>query len=164
MRKQVSTHLPLARQQQIITKQMPDELLVYDLERNRAHSLNESAAAIWKLCDGRTIPADISKKLEKQTGQKLPADFVWLALDQLSRDHLLAKRIELPRNLPLLGKMSRRDAVKRIGLGAAIALPVIYSITAPTPGQAATCRPSGAACVTSADCCSGFCRGNNTCR
>lgn len=164
MRKQVSSHLPLARQQQIIIKQLPDELLVYDLERNRAHSLNESAAAIWKLCDGHTSPGQITKQLEKQTGRKLQEDFVWLALDELSRDHLLVERIEVPANLPLLGKMSRREAVRRIGIGAAIALPVIYSITAPTPAQAATCRTSGSACTTSAQCCSGFCRGNNTCR
>ncbi len=164
MRKQVHLPLPLARQQQIIVKQLPDELLVYDLERNRAHSLNESAAAIWKLCDGRTSPTEITKQLGNQTGQKLQEEFVWLALDQLSRDHLLVEQIAVPKNLPLLGKMSRREAVRRIGIGAAIALPVIYSITAPTPAQAATCIPSNGSCATSSQCCSGFCRGNGTCR
>jgi hypothetical protein len=38
-------------------------------------------------------------------------------------------------------------------LGAAIALPIVISITAPTPAQAATCRPSNSPCSTPSQCC-----------
>jgi hypothetical protein len=153
--------LPLARQRQLIIKELQEELLVYDLERDKAHCLNKSAAAIWRLCDGVTSPAQIAAQLHQQSGSQIDEAFVWLALDQLDRDHLLNERIEWPQSIP---RISRREAVKRIGLGAAIALPVVISITAPTPAQAATCRASGQPCTTSVQCCSGFCRGNGTCR
>jgi Coenzyme PQQ synthesis protein D (PqqD) len=152
--------LPLARRQQLIIKKLNDEVLVYDLERDKAHCLNESAASIWNLCDGHTSAAQIASKLTCQTGQSIDEELVWLALDQLDRDHLLADRIDWPTSVP---RISRREAVRRIGLGAAIALPIVVSITAPTPAQAATCRPRGQPCTTDAECCSGKCRGNNTC-
>lgn len=155
MSKPVSSPLPLARRRQIIVKQLPDELLIYDLDSNRAHSLNESAAAIWNLCDGRTSVTEIAKQC------RVKQDLVWMALDQFNRDQLLEEKVSPP---PVASGLTRREAVRRIGLGAAIAIPVVVSITAPTPAQAATCRPSGSACTTSAQCCSGFCRGNNTCR
>lgn len=156
-----SVRLPLARNRQIIRKQLAEELLVYDLQRNTAHSLNKLAATIWNLCDGSTTPEQIGRKLEEQTGQHVSDDLVWLALDQLDRDHLLAERLDWPEGVR---RISRREAVRRIGLGAAIALPIIVSITAPTPAQAATCRAPGQPCSTSAQCCSGFCKGTGTCR
>src|SRR5258706_16045959 len=56
------------------------------------------------------------------------------------------------RGLPL----SRREAIRRIGLGAAIALPVIVTITAPTPAQAGTCKHNNVSCSTGSEGCSGF--------
>lgn len=155
------SRLPRARKQKIIRKQLAEELLVYDLQRDTAHSLNQSAAAIWNLCDGRTTPEQIGRKLEEQTGQPVSDDFVWLALDQLDRDHLLAEHLERPQGIR---RISRREAVRRIALGAAIALPIVVSITAPTPAQAATCRAPGQPCSTSAQCCSGFCKSTGSCR
>jgi hypothetical protein len=151
---------PLARSVQIIVKQLPDELLVYDLERSKAHCLNQSAAAIWKLCDGRSSPEQITKKLQRQTGQPVSEEFVWHALAQLDRDHLLAERLTFPEGV---SRISRREAVRRIALGAAIALPLVVSLTSPTPAQAATCRARGQACSTSVQCCSNFCRSTGVC-
>jgi Coenzyme PQQ synthesis protein D (PqqD) len=152
--------LPLARKDQLIIKNLHDEVLVYDLKRNKAHCLNQPAAAIWHLCDGRNSPSEIATKLGQQTERKVDEDFVWLALDQLDRDYLLTQRLAWSSTE---SRVSRREAIRRIGLGAAIVLPIVASITAPTPAQAATCLARNQPCTTSAQCCSGICRGNNLC-
>jgi len=33
-------------------KQADGEVLIYDLERNKAHCLNNTAARVWQYCDG----------------------------------------------------------------------------------------------------------------
>ncbi len=48
---------PLRRARGIECHQLDDELMVTDLPADRAHFLNPSMAAVWKLCDG-TRPAD----------------------------------------------------------------------------------------------------------
>jgi Coenzyme PQQ synthesis protein D (PqqD) len=159
MSKKERTIFPLARKQRLILKELPDELLVYDLDRNTAHCLNETAAAIWNLCDGRSTATEIAAKLAKQTGQPVDEDLVWLALDQLDRDQLLADKLLLPAQM---ARISRRAAVKRIG-AAALAVPLVYSITAPTAAQTGTCLPRDAPCTADAQCCSGNCRGNGLC-
>jgi hypothetical protein len=81
---------------------------------------------------------------------------VWLALEQLWRDHLLEQRMKWPAAIPHL---SRRE-VMRLGLGAAIAVPLIVSISAPLPAQAGTCKAKNANCSTGAECCSKACVAN----
>ena len=159
MNKKARTIFPLARKQRLILKELPDELLVYDLDRNTAHCLNETARAIWNLCDGHSTATEIASKLAKQTGGPVAEDLVWLALDQLDRDQLLADKLVLPAQV---ARISRRTAVKRIG-SAALALPLVYSITAPTAAQTGSCLPRGAPCTMDSECCSGNCRGNGLC-
>lgn len=154
-----SKKLPLARRERLIVKKLKDEVLIYDLDRDKAHCLNRSAAAIWQWCDGRTSPAQIASKLQKETGQAIDQRFVWLVLEQLGRDSLLELRLEWPATIP---RISRREAVRRIGLSAV--LPIVVSITAPMPAQAASCKASGDICANSAECCGGFCLGNHHCR
>ncbi len=145
---------PKARREQIIVRELPEEVLVYDLARDKAHCLNHSAAAIWKKCDGQTTPAGIAKALAKELGSPLDERVVWLALEQLGRDHLLEEKMAWPASVPHL---SRREAMRRIGLGAAIALPIIITITAPTPAQAGTCGARCTTCATGVECCSSVC-------
>ena len=149
--------LPLARSEEIITKRIDGELLVYNRLRDEAHCLNETAASIWKCCDGRTTANEIAGLLSKETGSTIDEKVIWLGLDELRRKHLLTENHYQPsvatRNLTL----SRREAIRRISLGAAIALPAIVTITAPTPAQAGTCKHNGVTCSTGADCCSGTC-------
>jgi hypothetical protein len=182
--------LPKARSEGIITKELDGEVLVYDAARDRAHCLNETAAAIWKLCDGQTTASEIAQRMtgdgRPETGEEQRAkregqspgragerftgppssvsrrslDLVWLALDQLRRARLLeeakdenGKTFWLPA-ISGIASMSRREAVRRIGLGAAVALPLVISMTAPTPVEAAvscgmTCHP----CNSPIDCC-----------
>lgn len=166
--------LPAARRESIICKEVEGELLVYDLTRDKAHCLNESAAAIWKRCDGRTSVKEIAASLAKEVGTTVDERVVWLALADLRRTHLLEEPQLLQPNhsdnskakpqktsawpQAMLG-MSRREAVKRIGLGAAIALPVVISITAPTAAQAGSCSAATASCGSPMECCSKRCTG-----
>jgi Coenzyme PQQ synthesis protein D (PqqD) len=147
---------PLARTQGIVEQALPDEVLVYDLERHRAHCLNQTAALVWKCCDGRTSVAEMAHTLKREMNAQVPEDVVWLALQQLGKVHLLAEPIHKPGGHD---RLSRREVMRRLGLGAALALPLVTSIVAPTAAEAASCLGSGSACTTSAQCCSGSCAG-----
>jgi hypothetical protein len=172
MKTQALEFLPKARSEALITKEVDGELLVYDRVRDKAHCLNEPAAAIWQLCDGRTTAADIAHRLSSvPTGSSgaalhstIDEGLVWFALAELRRSHLLEEPVNQTRNQnqrrqPLLGipSMSRREAVRRIGLGATVALPIVVSIIAPTPAQAGTCKHTNVTCSANAECCSGTC-------
>ena len=151
---------PRARKDDLIVKEMPDEVLVYDLVRDKAHCLNHTAALVWNYCDGRTNAEAMTGRLEREL--KVPVDegVVWLALNQLSKNHLLEENIVPP---TLMAGINRRQMIRAMGVAAAVAVPVVTSIVAPTPAQAATCGPSGAPCTTSAECCSGTCLPSNLC-
>ncbi len=100
MQADVKQDLPRRRKQGLIIKELPDEVLVYDQDRDLAHCLNRSAAAIWQACDGHTAPGDIASSLAKQTGVSIGEEVVWLALESLGRDHLLEERVEWPAAIP----------------------------------------------------------------
>ena len=163
---------PIARTEGLIVEELDDEVLVYDMDRDRAHCLNSTAARVWKLCDGRKNATDIARELHrtiqkpdaKNNSRRVNApslqaaeELVWLALDQLSRDRLLEKETFAASRVSLI---SRREAIRRVGIGAAIAIPVVASITAPTAVQAGSCGHTNSNCSTGADCCSGICNSN----
>ena len=152
MRDETAQVLPLARTDQLVVQVLPDEVLVYDLGRHEAHCLNKASAAVWKLCDGKTTVAEMSRRLGRELAAPVDYDFVWLALSQLRRFHLLE---EGGGSLGAL-QVSRRDLVRKY-LPAALALPLILSVPAPTPAQAASkCGSSGDPCRSNDDCCPGF--------
>jgi hypothetical protein len=123
---------PMARKNGLVVQEVPDEVLVYDLESNKAHCLNHSAAMIWKSCDGKNSVSEIAKLVERQAGGKVTEDFVWLAIDQLSENNLLESRVAAN-----FEGSSRREAIKKIGLASVIAIPVIASLVAPQSALAA---------------------------
>ncbi|CAN5708947.1 hypothetical protein BH20ACI3_BH20ACI3_03420 [soil metagenome] len=93
--KQEHQHVvPRARKAGLVVKGLNDEFLVYDLKRDKAHSLNQSAAFVWKKCNGRRTVAEVAQALGKEF--EVPADeqTVWLALEQLSKFYLLEEKIE----------------------------------------------------------------------
>jgi hypothetical protein len=134
-----------------LSREFGDEVLVYDLQRDMGHCLNSTAAAAWKLCDGNNSPSQIAKTLSRQLSAPMHESVVRLALDQLAVAHLLVEPVVPAKRL------SRRVAIRRIGMAAAIALPLVTSIVAPTPAHAASCFPDGQACTSAAQCCSGRC-------
>lgn len=129
-----------ARSEGLVTRELENETLIYDLSRNRAHCLNETAALVWKHCDGATTVPQMTEFLGKELKVSVDEKLVWLTLDKLGKAHLLEERITVPAEA---GRMSRREAVRRLGLGAALAVPVVMSIVAPTAASAATCVANG---------------------
>jgi len=152
MKARVGRVLPRGRREQLVIQELPDEVLVYDLERHKAHCLNETSALIWKHCDGKTTVDEIARLLERELATSVDDDVVWLALDQLRRFHLL----EEGSGVHVEMKVSRRDLVRKY-LPAALVLPVILSIAAPTAVQAASrCADNGQPCDADHPCCPGF--------
>lgn len=135
--------LPIARKDGLVVQETPESVLVYDLNTNKAHCLNETAAFIWKECDGRTSVADMTALFEDQTGKNVDENLIWLAIDQLSDKNLLMEPV-----VSKLAGQNRREVIKKIGLGAVIALPIVASLTAPTSVLAA----ASCTCVTPIDC------------
>ena len=117
---------PMARQNGLVVQEMPDEVLVYDLDTNKAHCLNQSAAFVWKSCDGNNSIMDIVKQFESNGSGKVTEDFVWLAIDQLNENGLLESKAA-----PKFPGQSRRQVLKTIGLASMVAIPVIASLVAP---------------------------------
>lgn len=152
--------VPRARKEGILVQELADELLVYDLVRHKAHCLNETAALVWKRCDGKTSVKQMTRILETATEFPVDEAVIWMAFDQLAKAHLLQGQT---RKWPGASGISRREVIRRIGTAAAVALPLVSSIAAPGAIQAATCRASGAACTTNPQCCSLLCQGGGTC-
>lgn len=154
------TNFPRARTEKLLIQELADETLVFDLERNRAHCLNRSAASIWKHCDGKTSIREISKAVSQALDAKIDERAVWFAISQFNKDHLLDHRLPVPP--AMFAGMNRRQMIRALGVAAAVAVPLVTSVVAPSAVQAASCLPSGAACTGSAECCSGLCN-NSIC-
>lgn len=161
MKEKAGRAVPDARKEGLVIQELADEVLVYDLQRHKAHCLNHTAAWIWKHCDGRATVVEMARVLQAESKAPVNEGIIWLALEQLERDHLLSGRIPRPSATP---RLSRRELVRQLGLVAAITLPLVTSIVAPTASQAASCFPAGAACTKSTECCSGNCFGGKVCK
>jgi hypothetical protein len=146
---------PQARTKGIVVEHLADEVLVYDLERDRAHCLNTTAARVWELCDGRRSVTQIASAVEPKAESGAGEEMVWLAVEQLTRAGLMEEKIKRPTHKG----MRRREVIKRIAVAAAIGVPVVTSIVAPTASHAANCRPAGQPCTAAVQCCSGLCNG-----
>jgi hypothetical protein len=108
-------------------EELGDELLVYDLNTDEAHSLDPSAAAIWRACDANSTAPGIAAR----TGQSETA--VRTTLERLAELDLLAAG-------SFAADTHSRRAVLRRGLlaGAAgvAAVPLIRSIVTPPAAHA----------------------------
>lgn len=131
-----NSQIPVARKNGLVIQEAGDEVLVYDVERDQAHCLNKTAAFVWRSCDGTRDVSAIADALGREFSQKVDEDLVWLAIDQLSNERLLEREIRLA------GGVSRRDAIRKIGLAAAVALPVVAMLSFPRTSLAVTCASS----------------------
>ena len=146
--------LPRALRDNLVIRELDDETLVYDTERDEAHCLNHTAALVWEQCDGKTTATQAARTLQIKLGTDIDSDLVWLAIKQLQKFHLVERAMKSP-------SVSRRELVLKYA-PAALALPVIMSISAPAPAQAASCRANGSSCTLNSQCCSNFCN-SGTC-
>lgn len=160
MKKIAPAPLPRKREQRLVIDELPDEVLVYDLDRHKAHCLNQTAALVWQQCDGKSTTAQIAQRLAKKLQAPFGEDLVWLALRQLEKLHLLEQPISLPSQF---AGITRREMVRTLGIAAAVAVPLVTSIVSPTPAQASTCVGSGAVCGGGINCCFGHVCSNGHC-
>ena len=125
----------LARHEELVVQELSDEVLVYDLKSHQAHCLNRTAAFVWNHCDGETTADEIAKLMEQEWRTPVNSDAIWFALDKLGKADLLQERVNMPEAKTGL---SRRSAVRRLGLGAMLAVPVVMSIVSPVAAQASS--------------------------
>ena len=131
---------PKARRDGLVVRELPDELLIYDTETHEAHCLNETAAFVWKQCDGTTSVSEIASRLSAETKTEVDDELVWVALEDLWKQQLLAGEPAAADEA-----MMSVTALRRQGWcsAAVVAVPAVISMVAPTAAHAATCIPSG---------------------
>ena|SRR5438309_2950745 len=150
----IDRQAPLARNEGLVVQELPDEVLVYDLDRHRAHSLNRIAAMVWRHCDGKTSVAEMATLMNQDLGLPPDEELVWLALERLGRARLLRGRLTPPAKAP---SPSRRALMRSLALAGGLSL--VTSIIAPEAHAA------GSACTKSVggvcNCC---CSDTKTCQ
>lgn len=154
MNESMNHAMPRARREELLVHELADEVLVYDLKRHKAHSLNKTAALVWQRCDGQTSLTEIARLLGEKLETEVDENVVLLALQQLDRAHLLGEGSPLVET----SRLSRRELMRTLGWSAAAALPLVTSILAPTAqAQASACIPAGGGlpCTNATNCCSG---------
>lgn len=149
MNRKPSMTLPLARKDGLLVRAVNEEMLVYDLERHKAHCLNRTAALVWGHCDGKATVADVARLVGKKIGTPPDEETIRNALSQLDRAGLLQGRITRADNAR---RLSRRQAVRSLSVAAAAAVPIVTTIVAPHAAEAGTCTPAGETC-TGLPCC-----------
>jgi len=142
---------PSTRRTQLLVQQLPDEVLVYDMERNEVHCLNGSAARVWAFCDGEHTVAEIARLVGTDLDSDSAETLVWCALDQFAERHLLE---DDPSDEHLLqdsgdrpAGMTRREMVVGLSVLAGM-IPVVESIMSP---PAAMAQSASFACSGSTD-------------
>jgi hypothetical protein len=174
---------PQTRQHDIVIQELENEVLIYDLSKNKAFCLNQTSSIVWLECDGKKSVAEISQTLRKKLKLNFSEDLVWLALNQFKKDDLLEDNDDF---ITPFDGLNRREIVKRIGFASLVALPIIVSVIAPSAVHAqsgnCTAPPSvvcfpvgngaglsqpGCRCQGNTDCVEGICQitglGFNTC-
>src|SRR5438270_7708284 len=89
-----------------LSRKLDKEVVVYDPQRHRGHCLNCTAAAVWKLCDGKSNASQIAKALSRHLSAQVDQQIVDLALQQLAHARLLVKPKHHPQS------PSRRAAIR----------------------------------------------------
>jgi hypothetical protein len=160
---------PRSRREEIVIQKSNGEVLIYDLRANKALCLNKTSALVWEACDGTNDQSDLKNAVSRQLNTSVSDEVVWLALEQLKREDLLESGFDLPNRFD---GMSRREVIKKIGIGSMVALPIVASLIAPpaiyalsvcpatNPGGCPTSggsRAPGCACSGNGNCTSGTC-------
>lgn len=139
MSKSSARQFPMARKDGLLVEELPDEILVYDLDRKKAHCLNQTAALIWQHCDGQRSVGEIALALSHHLNAPIDDEVVWYGLKHLNKTRLLEEDIVQPSELP---NATRRDLIRKIGL--AVSVPLVISVLAPAASANNSCV--GVAC------------------
>jgi hypothetical protein len=115
-----------------------DEILALKTDGLEAHALNQSAATVYELCDGKTSKSEMAAEIHRRTGLPADEEIVDLALVELIDAGLVVvDEPEAP------AKVTRRSLIRRLALSsvAAMMLPVVETILVP-PVEAGTPAPN----------------------
>ena len=131
---------PAKRMQNLLIQVVEDETLIYDERRHMAFCLDRLASAIWQNSDGTRTANMIASACSLQLDVRVEEAAVLIGLAQLERDGLLEKAPEAADGVDVstLRALSRRAMLGRVGLGAAMIVPVVAAVIAPRPAQAAS--------------------------
>lgn len=132
---------PESRAHNIVVQKLEDEVLVYDLLKNKAFCLNKTSAVIWQTCNGERTLEEIAEVSGKTLNAAVTTEMVWLALEQFKKDNLLAENTN---NVSLFNGMTRREVIRKVSVGSLIALPIVSSLVAPTAVHAGSNACMGA--------------------
>ncbi len=132
--------VPVRRTTGLLESQVGDELVLYDVEDDRAHALNASALSLWRACDGTADVAVLARRLA------IESELVWYGLRELDRQGLLISPLPAGTGDRRIG---RREMLKKVAVGSAIglAVPTILSVVAADPAAAVTCKAQGQRCL-----------------
>jgi len=115
---------------QLVIEELGTELMIYDQRRNQAFCLNQKAAFVWQHCDGKTTIAEIAVQMAQSLHEPMDPAVVRFALQGLSNDGLL----ETSTFLPFVAEgLTRRDMLQKVGVSAAVALPLVTALMVATP-------------------------------
>jgi hypothetical protein len=134
----MSAERPRARNQGLLVRDLGDEVVIYDLQSHRSHCLNRTAALVLRACDGQRTVGVIASHVERELRRPADEDLVRYTVRRLHDARLLD---------PGSGEaatLTRRQLARRIGQAAL--LPVVISLLAPRPSEAATCQPGCPTC------------------
>src|SRR5215813_6178162 len=109
-------------------ERVADEILAVKPATLEAHALNQSAAAVFDLCDGRASKSEMAAEIQRRTGLPVDEEIVELALAELVDAGLVV--LDGPESPTTI---SRRSLVRRLSLSAAavMMLPVVETILVP---------------------------------
>ncbi len=111
-------------------------MLVYDLDRHTAHCLNGAAVKVWAYADGSRTTEAIAHQIAADQGTEPDEALVWRALEELDKAALL----DTPLNA-VPTELSRRHLFTKLGWAAAI--PLVLTVSVPTPAFAQTGATAG---------------------
>jgi hypothetical protein len=109
----------------LLVEELPDESLVYDLDRHRAHCLNRSAALILSHADGSRDVPTLVDALSAAMDEPVTTESVQVGLDRLRTARLL----EWDGKAPLETGVSRREALREMAR-AGLVLPSVLTVAA----------------------------------
>lgn len=123
--------LPKVRTENLLEQHLKGEILIYDLSASKAFNLNETLSVVYQAC-GRDMTFGELKRESKFTD-----DFIYLALDELKRNDLLAEDYRSP-----FESLNRRDVIRKVGLASVFALPIVTGLIAPKAVSASSTCPT----------------------
>ena len=121
---------PRAQRSGFLVKAVGDQLVTFDRSRQRLHVLSQTAALVWRHCDGTHTVADLVGLVGDELGAPVDESLITLALAQLDEAHLLEEPVA---STTRGDGLSRRDLLQRAtAMAAGIMLPTITSCGIPT--------------------------------